>query len=243
MLTKKESIVVFKITVSLVLISVYFTYPSIYTKSPPIIWNALSCNLSDKYGKLMAVGLFFGALGDITIEFSFLAGLLMFLVNHFIDIYAFSLSKPVISMWVLALGLLYLVGMTYLILPKVDVVMIAPVFIYAATLIYAACLATMRSLSGKGVSSSSSYFALIGSWLFVVSDSLLAYSIFIGTSHQFSKLNLIMITYYACQLCLSMSSYFDLQSPMEEEEEEGENVRGRSSSTSSADRYHLVEEA
>jgi alkenylglycerophosphocholine hydrolase len=212
---QKDNIVkIIKTVVSVVLSCIYFIYPCVYTKFPPVLWDAYACN-RDKYGLAISMGLVFGAIGDITIDYSFIAGLGFFLIDHLIDIYAFALSKPTISYICIAFSICYLAVMMYALVPYVQSDMVIPVILYAIALIFSACIAGMRCISGQFVSTHSRYYAFVGASVFVISDTLLAFKIFRISEYGAVMANSVMITYYVAQLFLAISSYID--TPIEED--------------------------
>lgn len=200
-----------KTAVTIALSGIFFIFPSVVTKCLPVFWSAVICS-HNKYGMLIGVGLVFGAIGDITIEYSFITGLVFFLVNHLFDIYAFHMSAPKRSYGCAVVALLYFAVMLWVLVPYVSSLLVGPVCIYAFVLVYASCAATMRLISAGegGVSAQSGWFACMGSVLFVVSDSLLALQIFRWPNSQQSLFHYsIMITYYLAQCGISLSSYAD----------------------------------
>lgn len=202
------TIVRLNILVSVLLTVLYFVKFRPLTALPVVLWNSFCCN-RDKYGKYISIGLVFGAIGDITLPSSFIGGLLFFLVNHFVDIYAFNLSNPERSWISLSIGFMYCVGIGILILPSVDAAMIAPCAIYLVTLVYTCCLSVDRLVSGVNTSVYSGLLAIVGSLMFVASDTLLAYSIFVGSSRYLRDSEAIMLTYFVAQLTIAMSSFVD----------------------------------
>ena len=76
-----------KFAISIALTSVYFAFPTCYTKVLAILYNAINCG-DDPYGSLIAYGLAFSSLGDISLEISksdkfyFMCGLIFFLIGH-----------------------------------------------------------------------------------------------------------------------------------------------------------------
>jgi hypothetical protein len=205
-----------KVLVSALLALLYFVKFRFLTALPTVLWNAFSCN-RDKYGKYMSIGLVFGAIGDATLGASFITGLLFFLVNHIVDIFAFSLSNPERSWITLGAGAAYCVGVGVVILPHVEAMMIGPCAVYLLVLVYTCCLAVDRFVSGANTSTHSAVLGIFGSVMFVASDTLLAYSMFVGTSTALKDSEAIMITYFLAQLALAASSFVD---PEEEEEED-----------------------
>jgi len=157
----------------------------------------------------MSIGLVLGAIGDATLSASFITGLLFFLANHVVDIYAFKLSNPQFSWVTLIVGAIYCICVGIVILPSVDFAMIAPCAVYLVTLVYTCCLAIDRYVSGEDISTYSSVLGIVGSVMFVASDTLLAYSMFVGTSAALEESEAIMLTYFLAQLSLALSSFID----------------------------------
>lgn len=76
-----------KFATSIALASIYFAFPTLWTKVLAILYNAVNCG-DDPYGSLIAYGLAFSSLGDISLEISksdkfyFMCGLIFFLIGH-----------------------------------------------------------------------------------------------------------------------------------------------------------------
>lgn len=212
-----------KTIVSIALSGVYFGIPCVYSKFPPIIWDALCCN-HDKYGMTTAIGLVFGAIGDILLDINgdicFLMGMLAFGIGHLFNIYAFCLSKPSRSYAAMTACVLYFGLMMYLIIPFVSIGLMVPVILYGIVLCAAAYFAAIRHLTGDdSCSPASKRLALIGSVVFLASDTLLAFEIFRETHSSFISKYAIMLTYYAAQLCIALSSFVDSNLVSEDDED------------------------
>ncbi|MDF3819900.1 lysoplasmalogenase [Leptospira sp. 96542] len=154
----------------------------------------------EKRGKLMAFGLVFSAFGDSFLALPssayFVPGLGSFLVAQLIYSYAFSLqseSKPILALPFLIFGLSFF----YVLLPKLGSLLI-PVAVY----ITAICLMGWRAAS-RNSSSKPFLLGLFGALIFMLSDSIIAYSMFLNTSMNRTVASLlIMVTYYLAQVLL-----------------------------------------
>lgn len=202
----QNKIKLLKVVISIALSYLYFSYPSVLTKCLPVLWDALCCN-RDEYGRAIALGLMLGACGDATIGYNFVIGLVFFLLNHLVDIHAFFLSDPQRFVPVIIFGAVYFFLLMPILLPYVPENLLFWVILYALVLVYSACVATMRLVSGVDLSNRSKVYACVGSWVFVISDSLLAIEMFIAPGYAGS--NAVMVTYYVAQLLISLSSYAD----------------------------------
>lgn len=194
---------------------VYFMNSSVYTKPWPI-WClcGISVFSGSTYGKKIGAGLFFSSIGDILLELDnagpevglFIPGLLSFLVAHIIYIWAFLGSKldykhaSAIAVPVAA----YYFTINTVLIPKMQTEMIVPVLVYGIAISGMALLAILRSFSDRTCGRTSRYCSLIGSLVFVVSDSILAVNKFafpIQDAHFY-----VMVTYYFGQTYLAAST-------------------------------------
>ncbi|TGL62443.1 lysoplasmalogenase [Leptospira jelokensis] len=154
----------------------------------------------EKRGKLVAVGLVFSLFGDsflaIPKEGYFVPGLGSFLVAQLIYSYAFTIDskiKPLLAIPFLLFGSSFFMVLA----PKLGALMI-PVGFY----ISAICLMGWRAASRNSISKPF-YLGLLGALVFILSDSIIAYSMFLNREMDRSLASLgIMITYYLAQLLI-----------------------------------------
>lgn len=163
-------------------------------------------NNISKYKLLLIIGLIFCMIGDYAIAKVFEYGLLSFLIGHVFYISAFSTAHErkvptaaKIPLLLFGIAMAFWIGGT--------------LFSTDDTVLGIAVIAYMAVILAMGWSSirTNSNFALIGALLFIASDTVLAINKFvidIPYSHQ-----LIMLTYYAAQLfiTLSISQYSAIQ--------------------------------
>lgn len=147
---------------------------------------------------LILVGLFFCMLGDGLLHW-FIIGLSFFLIGHIIYIFGFlkrwNFSK------LRCLSILPLLAFDFIIGHKlIDALqqsgqdeLVIPVIFYIAAISIMAWAAFMTG----------NLYAIIGSLLFVISDSILSWNMFISDV-PYSHI-LIMTTYYAAQYCIASS--------------------------------------
>ena len=149
------------------------------------------------YHILMTLGLIICAIGDYTLQW-FVVGLSFFLLGHVFYISAFLKTKERKPPTALLIGLLvYGVIMAGIItgglLKDGDIIM------GIAVLAYICVIMTMGLTAWR----TNCIFAIIGSLLFIVSDSILALNKF-TVSIPYAGVY-IMVTYYAAQLLLALS--------------------------------------
>lgn len=150
-------------------------------------------------GRLAASGLLIAAVADLVIEFSFVGGLIAFLLAHLFYIAAFTRVEPRLCLWRLvpvavwaALALPILVGHAgSLAIPVLTYGVVILVMIWRA----AAAVSVMGWNQGT--------IGFMGAVLFGASDTLLGYSRFV-TPLPASNL-LIMGTYWAAQTLIAVS--------------------------------------
>lgn len=155
------------------------------------------------YGYLILTGLFFSLLGDIFLMLptdKFVQGLVSFLVAHIAYIIAFSLGfGPYFEIGYLIPSAVYTIIFLWILLPKTGEMKI-PVVVYALVLMTFLWQATGRFYY---LGNSSAFFTFAGAILFVISDTILAYSKFIKTPKASSFL--IHSTYWVAQLLIALS--------------------------------------
>ena len=141
--------------------------------------------------KLFIAGLVMSFFGDLFLLISggFLAGLGSFLIAHVLYILTFSRNFEKRNFALLALIVIYILGLISFLYPHLGALKI-PVIVYGftiGTMMYMA-LGTCRK------------WLIIGAFLFVLSDSILALNIF----HKHSTISSlsVMFTYVVAQFCL-----------------------------------------
>lgn len=147
---------------------------------------------------LVVIGLLFCMLGDYSLQW-FIIGLFSFLIGHIFYIFAFNLRRNKGE----SSKLMGLIISTYAIIMAIILVMsliddqkgglILPVILYIVVI----------SLMGWMAWLTKNIWIMIGSLCFMLSDSILAWNMFV-TSIDASSL-LIMSTYYGAQFCFSRS--------------------------------------
>lgn len=194
----------------------YFLSPGIFQKALPI-W-ALSATSwkgsSDVFSSLISVGLLFSSAGDMLLELDhdypgkyFLFGLVAFLVAHLLYIKAFvtsDLSYKYASL-VLTFVSAYYVGIMRVLLPNMDQAMVVPVLLYGLAISAMLFFSILRFFSRSTCTRSSRLCSLIGSVMFVASDSILAINKFafpVPDAHFY-----VMITYYVGQTYIAASTH------------------------------------
>lgn len=164
---------------------------------------ALSEPISTLYRTLIVIGLLFSLGGDIFLMLpgnTFVWGLVSFLVAHLFYIAAYySRSGFHVTLWLLALFILYGAGLLTLLWPHVGALRI-PVIIYALVLLIMGWQAAEQWWTLRD---SSALLAAVGALLFLASDSILALNKFRAPVPQRDLL--IMSTYYSAQLLIAWS--------------------------------------
>ncbi len=147
---------------------------------------------------LILIGLFFCSIGDGTIHW-FIVGLTSFLIGHLFYLSGF-IYQWKFSIWraasIIPIGVYaWIIGSDFVqaVARSEDTYLVIPVIIYMTAI---ASMAWFAIMSGN-------VFASIGSILFVISDSILAWNMFvspINNEHIF-----VMITYYTAQFFIAHS--------------------------------------
>jgi len=170
-----------------------------------IIVLALSqqVNVEETYKYLIVVALLFSLAGDIFLMLpsdKFIQGLASFLIAHVFYIMAFTSGfGPYLEWPYLIPAAIYAVLFLWILLPKTGKLKV-PVLIYSLVLLVFLWQAIGRFFY---LADNSSLYILIGSILFVASDSVLAYVRFVK-SYKFSEA-FILSTYWAAQVFLALS--------------------------------------
>ena len=151
-----------------------------------------------RHKRLILAGLFFCMLGDGTLHW-FLIGLTCFLIGHIIYIFGFlkqwRFSKPRFLSIIPLLAFALLIGNQLIsaLQQSGKDALAVPVICYIGAIIIMAWAAFMTG----------NPYAIIGSLLFVISDTILSWNMFISDV-PYSHI-LIMTTYYAAQYCIASS--------------------------------------
>lgn len=159
-----------------------------------ILGIALS-GLPGDYRNAVAIGLVLSMLGDICLMFAgnawFLGGLGSFLVAHFLFVYAYAegLSSYGVPVWCWA-GVVYGLGFFAWLLPKTGSLK-APVLVYGLALMGMVLAASARWQASPNLGTE---LAMLGAFIFMVSDSALAVRQFNGAYRGAQPL--ILSTYW-----------------------------------------------
>lgn len=196
--------------VSLALSIVYFVYPHVVTKILPILaLSVMAYGENNRYATMISAGLLFSSFGDIFLEFNgflcFVAGMLNFLVAHILYISAYR-SSVIDFKYGVAVGLLFLAYygclMAFLI-PHVDTVLIPAILIYGGVICTMVFMGSNRFFTVE-IGFKSRCAALVGSLVFVASDSTLSLNKFRGSIAGAGYI--VMITYYIGQTFIAVSA-------------------------------------
>lgn len=172
-----------------------------------IILIALTANdpISGRYQNLIVVGLVAALIGDVALMLPdqrwFMYGLLSFLGAHLMYIAAFNLERNGNAAWYYAVpfavyGLVMLIWLWPHLGP-----MRAPVTLYVGVIMIMAWQAANRWLIGR--EADGTLLALVGAYLFVASDSVLAVERFRGTWR--SAPFWVLSTYFTAQWLIALS--------------------------------------
>lgn len=162
----------------------------------------------------MIWALIFSSFGDIFLEIDendkmiFICGLLSFLIAHVLYIRAFWFRECLAHLPFYVIGVLiaYYVTMMFYLLPSAEAELRIPIMIYGFIIALMAAVTGARCYSSQFHKTSKS-LALSGALIFVVSDSILAINKFVSPIPNAKMF--VMITYYAAQTLLVMSSDFN----------------------------------
>lgn len=203
--------------VSFILSSAYFVTPSVFVK-PLSIWSLSILSLvggRDGYSHYIACGLLLSSVGDVLLELDnshpdgsyFIPGLVAFLAAHLCYIRAFYTSNLSFNYvaYVLPIVVAYYCGIMYVLVPNMEPELIAPVMVYGVAISSMIYLAILRFFSPETCSGTSKLCSLIGSLVFVASDTILALNKFafvIPHGHYY-----VMLTYYFGQTFIAASTH------------------------------------
>lgn len=203
-------IVIIIISAGIYILGDFFKKPSLKYIFKPlttilIIVLALSqqVDVEETYKYLIVVALLFSLAGDVFLMLpsdKFVQGLASFLIAHVFYILAFTSGfGPYFEWSYLIPAIIYAVLFLWIILPKTGKMKL-PVFVYSMVLLVFLWQATGRFFYLAG---DTALYTLMGSVLFVVSDSVLAFDRFVKT-YKFSQAT-ILSTYWAAQVFLALS--------------------------------------
>lgn len=197
--------------ITLILFALFGLYYVFFFDAIPVSWQmvfklipmvlliilALRSHGEKSYKQIIIGGLIFCAIGDYTLQW-FIVGLCSFLIGHLFYITAFSKTNnrktPVNAKIVLIIyGLSMMLWLASTILRTGDTVLAIAVCAYIIVIL----------LMGWTSFRTTSRFAIIGAFLFIASDSVLAINRFI-TDIPYAHI-LIMATYYGAQLFIALS--------------------------------------
>lgn len=153
---------------------------------------------SNKTYTLILIGLLFSTIGDATLRW-FVIGLTAFLIGHLFYIAAFrrlasfSIKKSVSLVLLIPYGLWIGMELVRSLTSQNEALLIAPVIAYIIVILLMSFMAI----------STGNFYAIIGSLLFVISDSILAWNMFIQ-SVSFADIS-IMTTYYGAQFFIALA--------------------------------------
>jgi len=159
--------------------------------------------VSETYKYLIIIALVFSLVGDVFLMLptdKFIQGLISFLVAHIFYIVAFTLGfGPYFEFSLLVPAAIYAVIFLWILLPKTGKMKPA-VIIYSLTLMVFLWQATGRFYY---IAETTALLTLFGAILFIISDTILAYSRFLK-KYKFSQ-TLIHLTYWGAQVLLALS--------------------------------------
>ncbi|MBU2509777.1 lysoplasmalogenase [bacterium] len=183
----------------------YRPYPLCFmVKSIPIFCLSLFVllNIPGKKGKLLFLGFLFSAFGDVFLSLQpkvfFEVGMGAFTIAHLFYITVF-LRKPLLNAKRgAALGIVILYSAIYgvILYPNLGSMMI-PIYIYLGVISIMAISACLGRYNHPLI--------IAGAYLFIISDSIIAYSMFISR-FDLSSLS-VMITYYSAQLLIAYGCF------------------------------------
>jgi uncharacterized membrane protein YhhN len=158
--------------------------------------------ISTRYRILIVLGLLASLAGDVFLMLPsdrFIHGLVSFLVAHILYIIAFTVEGATAPIWYIFPFVFYGVLMLWWLWPHLGDLKI-PVLVYVGAILIMAWQAANRWLETE---QAGTLFALIGAYLFVASDSVLAVERFRGTFR--SAPFWVLSTYFAAQWLIALS--------------------------------------
>jgi alkenylglycerophosphocholine hydrolase len=163
------------------------------------LWTAMRLG---RYARLLAAGLLVSMVADVAIEWSFMAGLALFLLAHLVYVAAFLTGRPPLRPLRLVPVLVFLGGAYSAVAPGLGSLR-GPVLAYMAaigTMVWRAAARVGR----HGPSTAAEWSACLGAVSFALSDTLLALDRFRAPMPHASYG--IMLLYWAGQLGIGLSA-------------------------------------
>ncbi|XP_017846545.1 lysoplasmalogenase-like protein TMEM86A isoform X2 [Drosophila busckii] len=173
-----------------------------------VIIKGFSFNKNYRCSQLILLGLIFSCGGDALLNVNlFPFGMVSFGIAHVFYMSAFG-WRPL--KWILGVALYVPVIIFVIFVAKyLDEILIVGVPIYCALITTMLWRALARAVDTK---SCLSIFCAVGALLFVISDALIAVTMFLGVALPGARLQ-IMITYYIAQLAIALSTADDGPEP------------------------------
>lgn len=156
-------------------------------------------SIPSTYQKLIIFGLICCTLGDAFIIFSFIFGLVAFLIGHLFYISAF-IRKWKIN-WIKSLALIPIV--LYALFFGYQLVTALSQSERSELIIPVICYITVISIMGLAAMMTGEKTAILGSALFIISDTILSWNMFISNI-AYSD-HWIMLTYYNAQFLIALT--------------------------------------
>lgn len=175
------------------------SFIQLLTKLIPMLLIILYATRLKHTTKSILIGLLFCALGDALIIFSFLPGLAAFLIGHLFYIYAFlrhwqfSLKRLSVLVPLVIFAVYMGTSFTSALRNNGEEALIFPVIFYLVVI----------SLMGFTAFQTKNKYVYFGSILFIISDAVLAWNLFIEDVSYSGEI--IMITYYGAQFLIAHS--------------------------------------
>lgn len=169
-----------------------------------VTYNLVNKSPKKAFSLLLAVGLFFGFVADVVLEFEFIIGAALFAVAHIFFFTSYCMLSK--FRWK---DLLYA---SFMFVPILAILLFVPILNYGSILMQMVCVFYALIIScmvGKSISnftlqkSTLTLLILIGSSLFAFSDLMLLFNNFANISSIF--LILCLTTYYPAELILGHS--------------------------------------
>ncbi len=167
--------------------------------------------------KVMGYGFLFCAIGDLFLQLDdslhfdlyFIIGLVSFLIGHHIFTLAFRLQKcKNISPYAMVFRTILLVIMVLVLKPVVTAINLTGDSVLAVAVVYYGCaISLMADASFSIYHSYGNTYALLGSLVFVLSDSLLAFHKFVFELNALGGTTAVLFTYYLAIGLLGKATY------------------------------------
>lgn len=169
-----------------------------------VISKGFKCNTEFNYSQMILSGLFFSCIGDGLLNYDlFPHGMAVFGIAQVFYISAFEMRPCKVHIGIPLYALAAV--LTVFIYSSLSFIIKIGLPIYAVLLTTMCWRAIVRATEKRDVLS---YVAAIGSVLFVVSDTLISLTMFVKPIPHARML--VMLTYYAAQFCISLSTLSDV---------------------------------